>query len=261
MLRRPGNERGVGHQIAAPQSAWLGHQAVEPFQPARLHPEWGALQGAGGVVKGRAHANHHGVDVAELFGHPQLLLGATEADPHGASAAVIDALHDGGIFFRAQGAEGGGIGAGNLEAGPIAQQAFLQQIQGGLAGAVQEDRFFSLAGLLAVAQHQIRAVDALLMSVAEFAQHPGHGRAVGGVHVRAFQRGSKRGVLLRRDHRMRIANAHVAALPTAGELPDAVQCFIPTNGVDGGAENAGLFFLQSEGHGQRGAGADGSKRF
>ncbi len=79
---------------------------MQPFQPVIPHPFRRPLNRAGVKVECRSDADHDGVDLAAVFGHPAFLFRAAQADPDGAGAAVVDLAGQFGVFLFREGAEG-----------------------------------------------------------------------------------------------------------------------------------------------------------
>ena len=90
-------------------------------------------------VEGRADADHHrGLDLAQVGGHPALLLGRAQAHPDDVGPGLIDHLHDPRVFFLGERPEGRAIGADDLQAGELPPEPRGQPFCHTLAAAVEE---------------------------------------------------------------------------------------------------------------------------
>lgn len=158
-------------------------------------------------VECRTDADHHGVDLAAVFGHPAFLFRAAQADPDGAGAAVVDLLGQGGVLFFRERSEGRRHRAGDAQGGPGRAQAGLELVQRVGCASQQEDAFAVRGRVGAVVQHQVRAADARLVACAELAHHPGDGCPVGGAQVGGQQGLLVPPVLSSGHQRVRVADA------------------------------------------------------
>src|SRR5437868_2479905 len=84
---------------ASPTPARFLDQAVEPFQPAALHPGRGHRLDAGVEIERRPDAQLHRPDRVAVVVGEQVLLRAAEADEHQSGAAGVDPLDDSPILL------------------------------------------------------------------------------------------------------------------------------------------------------------------
>lgn len=174
------DEAGVVGEVALPETAGFGAEAVEPFEAAALDPA-GCLADASGVeVECGTDAEHHGGgEAGTVGGHEAFLLRGAQADPEEVGLGGGD-LGDQILFLRGrQGAEGRGVGADDADSGEAGFEAGLEFLGDAGVPAVEE---VGGAGLLAPGEdglHEVGSVDASHGGMPGEAAQPHHGHAVG----------------------------------------------------------------------------------
>src|SRR5215210_7900712 len=157
------HEARVEVEVAREQPARLLGDPVEPLEPALLHPR-GRLRDAPRVeVECRAHRAHHR-DVEPLAhpGHPLLLLRHAEAHPEHVWARVVDLVDERVLLLFRHGPERRRVAAHDVDARMATAQVERELDERALvAPAVEPDAVAALGTAVAVAKHQLGAVDAV----------------------------------------------------------------------------------------------------
>ena len=84
-------ERRVVVEIAAPEPAWVLEKAMQPMQAGALDPRCAVADSAGVEIKGSPNAEHEArIELWQVTGHEELLLGTAEADPENVGFAFGD---------------------------------------------------------------------------------------------------------------------------------------------------------------------------
>src|SRR3954454_11198406 len=175
------DEARVVAQVAPPQTARLLCEAERPLQARRLHPARCLGHEAGVEVERGADAHEDGrIEAPAHRGHPLLLLRHADPDPHDVRAGAVDLVRDRVELGVVEVAERRRAAADDPEAGELPAEVQRELDQGALvAPAVEEDPSALLCRALAVAQHEVGAVDAVGQRAAERAQRPDERLAVG----------------------------------------------------------------------------------
>ena len=247
--REPEHEARVVGEVALPQPARLLGEAEEPLQAGGLHPGRGLRDEAGVEVERGADADEHGrVDAVAQRGHPLLLLGHADADPHDVGLGVVDLGDDGVDLLVAERAERRRVAADDLQAVEAPAQVERELDERALvAAAVEEHPRTGEGAALAELRHQVRAVDAVGEVVAERVHRPDDGLAVGDDERGVADRGAQLRVVLRGDHRVGRGDADVAlALLLDGGVHPVHRALVigererDPEDVDSGRRNGGI---------------------
>src|SRR3954452_16088155 len=196
------DEARVVAQGAPPQTARLLCEAERPLQARRLHPARCLGHEAGVEVERCADSYEDGsIEAPAHRGHPLLLLRHADPDPHDVGAGAVDLVGDRVELGVVEVAERRRAAADDPEAGELPAEVQRELDQGALvAPAVEEDPGPLLRRALAVAQHEVGAVDAVRQRAAERAQRPDERLAVGDDEAGAEHGVHRLGVLLGDHH-------------------------------------------------------------
>jgi hypothetical protein len=176
-------------------------------------------------VEGGADAHQHRrVEAAAHGGHPLLLLGDADADPHDVGARAIDLVRDVLLLARRKRAEGRSMAADDLQPGVARAQVVGELHERALvAPAVEEHARAGRRRALAGPGHQLGPIDAILQVGAEGVHGPHERLAVGHGEVAAHDRPAQLVVLAAGHDRVRGGDADVAALVARHGRVDPVQ--------------------------------------
>src|SRR5215211_896301 len=185
------HEARVEVEVAGEQPARLLGDPVDPLEPALLHPR-GRLRDPPRVeVEGGAHRAHDG-DVEPLAHprHPLLLLRHADADPEDVGTRVVDLVDERVLLLRRHRPERGRVAAHDVDPGVAPAQVQRELDERALvAPAVEPDAMAALGAAVAVAEHQLGAVDAVLQRRAQHVRGPDDRHPVGQDERGAPQRG------------------------------------------------------------------------
>lgn len=237
-----GDEEGVVFGVAFPEAAGFLADAVGPFEAALLDPFGGLFDFAGVEEEGGADAEHDaGVELGEVFGHEALLLGGAEADPEEIGLGGVHLANEVGFFGGVQGAEGGRVGAGDLEAGEALFE-FAFEFLGHAFGAAVEEMApaFGDAGF-ADEGHEVGAIDAADFGVAGELGHPDGGHAVGGAKVGVVENFAEGGVVLGFGNAVDAGDGDVAFFAAGDGLRENAEGLLVIEHADAHAEHIGAF--------------------
>ena len=211
-------------EVASPEAFGFLKEAVEPFEAVVLQPSGGLLHAACVEVEGGADADHEGgLEPGEVFGHEAFLLGGAEADPEDVGAGFGDLFLELLGFFGGEGAEGGAVGAGDLEAGVAGGEGVAEFFGDAWGSAVEEVADGEGAGGFHDGEHEVGAVDAGHVFVAGEAAHPDGGHAVGGAEEGVVEDVAEGGVGAGFDNAVDAGDADVAAALLGGRFDDAAD--------------------------------------
>jgi hypothetical protein len=91
---------GIVAQVAPPEATRLADEAIEPLEPASLHPFRSLWQRSGVNVEGRPHADENRcVQTPDVVGHPSLLLRRTQAHPDDVGPCLVHRSHELRVLF------------------------------------------------------------------------------------------------------------------------------------------------------------------
>src|SRR3954469_6394274 len=174
------HEARVVVEVAREESPRLLRDAVRPLEPAVLHPRRGLRDATRvEVERGADSAHDRHLEALANVRHPLLLLRDADADPEHVRLRLVDLLDQRVLFLLGERAEGGCVAADDLDA-----VVALAQAQGELhevalvAAAVEPDLVPLGRTALAVAAHELGAVDAVRKVLAEHVGRPDKWHAI-----------------------------------------------------------------------------------
>src|SRR5918992_5383849 len=207
-------EAGVRVEVARQQSLGLLPDPVDPLEPAVLHPARCHRDAAGVEVERRAHAAHHRhLEAVAHAGHPYLLLRHADPDPQHVRARLVDLRDDGVLLLIGERTERRRVAADDLDA-----RVALAHGEGELherpliAAPVEPDPAPAFRAAIAVAEHQLGAVNAVAQLLAQQVRRPHERHAVRHHEGRAAQRLEHLVVAPRLDQRVDRSGADIARL-------------------------------------------------
>mmetsp|Transcript_59449 Transcript_59449/g.140642 ORF Transcript_59449/g.140642 Transcript_59449/m.140642 type:complete len:246 (-) Transcript_59449:2653-3390(-) len=189
------------------------------------HPSWRLGLGASDQRKGQTDADGHGVQVALVRFHPELLLGAAQSNEDDLGAGAVDGVDDGGVERRLGRQHGRRHRAGNAQARNLLKQASLHQAEFVRRATVKKDWLTTPSGRFADSPHQPRAVDtARPVLTVQPLQGPDQGHAIGhDGHSLPHQAREPWGALGAGKH-VHVCDAHQAALTAGAPVADELHC-------------------------------------
>src|SRR5215217_9321295 len=163
LARKCQHEARVEVEVAREQPARLLRYAIDPLEPALLHPRRRLRDATRVEVEGGADRAHdRDVEPLAHARHPLLLLGHADADPEDVGARAVDLVDERVLLLFRHRPEGRRVAAHDVDPGVAAPQVQRELHQRALvAPAVEPDAVAALGAAVRVAQHQLGPVDAV----------------------------------------------------------------------------------------------------
>lgn len=247
------DEAWVVFEVTEGQTARLGYETKDPFQPGALHPSGSAALAAGDEIEGRADGKHHGGHPAHMLDNPVFLLGAAEANEEQARSRGIDAINHGPVFFRRKRPKGWAFLKGHDEIRVAQTRGAEESLENGRASAVEA--YWDTVGFCRRQQcgRRVRSADPLSASLTERTERPDERDTVGEDHIGGIEPAPVSRIVNGFHNHVNTGEKERAGLALPGPTKTQLNYFIATAGgnVDSkdGAGNDEILRLGGGSHG------------